>query len=358
MRLIRESLGQSAATALAAEISRGRWPGTLPGELQLSTELQISRSTVRAALAVLRTKGMIKTVNGYGSVVEQRNLAKAPPSRTVGLLQTTELDQLKPYQLLWIDHLRSHCTAAGYELVVHGLKSESASRQARLYGRLLDQHRHSCWILNLSPPGLQNRFQTLGIRCVVAGTCDEGVSLPFVALDNHALGLHATGRMLAEGHRRLAVLAEKNLTPAWENCIRGFLAAGQKQGIEPEVLRHEPSAEGVGRLLTRVLQSPRRPSAILVLNPFFYLTAVSVLGSLGLRLPADISLMTTYGDPFLGYLLPTPSHYDYRPAAYARRLFVAAEAIAAGRATARTRVLLEPTYVAGKSLGSLRSPAS
>jgi DNA-binding LacI/PurR family transcriptional regulator len=352
MRLTRESLGQSAAAALAAEIARGRWPRVLPGEFQLSTELQVSRSTLRQALAQLRAEGMIKTVNGYGSVVARKDRAvTAPPSRTLGLLQPTGLDQLKPYQLLWIDHLRSHCTAAGYELIVHEVRSESASKRARLYGRLLEQHQHRCWILNLSPAGLQSRFQALGVRCVVAGTCDEGVSLPFVAMDNRALGVHAAGRLLAAGHRRLAVLAEKNQTAAWENCTRGFLEVGRQRGVEPEVLRHEPDAESVGRLLGRVLRSAHRPSAILVPNPFYYLTVVSVLGSLGLRIPADISLLTTYGDPFLGYLLPSPSHYDYRPAAYARRLFAMAEALAAGRAT-RTDVLLEPTYIAGKSLAA------
>ncbi len=352
MRLNRESLGQTAAAALAAEIARGRWPRVLPGEFQLSTELQVSRSTIRQALAILRTEGMLKTVNGYGSVVVRKDRAAvAPPSRTLGLLQPTELDQLKPYQLLWIDHLRSHCTAAGYELIVHELRSESAAKRAKLHARLLEQYHHRCWILNLSPAGLQARFQALGVQCVVAGTCDEGVTLPHVALDNRALGIHAAGLLLAKGHRQLAVLAEKNQTAAWENCTRGFLEIARQKGLEPEVLRHEPNAENVGRLLGRVLGSGRRPSAILVLNPFYYLTVVSVLGNLGLRIPADISLLTTYGDPFLGYLLPSPGHYDYRPAAYARRLFAMAEALAAGRA-ARTGVLLEPTYIAGKSLAA------
>ena len=352
MRLTRESRGQSAAAALAAEIARGRWPHVLPGEFQLSTDLQVSRSTLRQALAQLRVEGMIKTVNGYGSVVARKDRAvAAPSSRTLGLLQPTGLDQLKPYQLLWIDHLRSHCTTAGYELIVHEVHSESASKRARLYGRLLEQHQHRCWILNLSPAGLQSRFQTLGVRCVVAGRCDEGVSLPFVALDNRALGIHAAGLLLAKGHRRIAVLAEKQQTAAWENCTRGFLEVSRQRGLEPEVFRHEPNAESVGRLLSRVLRSSQRPSALLVPNPYYYLTVVSVLGSLGLRIPADISLLTTYGDPFLGYLLPSPSHYDYRPAAYARRLFAMAEALAAGRST-RTNVLLEPTYIAGNSLAA------
>lgn len=352
MRLHRESLGQSAAAAIAAEIARGRWPRVLPGEFQLSAELQVSRSTLRQALALLRAGGVLKTVNGYGSVAVRKDCAAAAPAnRTLGLLQPTELDQLKPYQLLWIDHLRSHCTAAGYELIIHELRSESVAKRAKLYTRLLEQYQHRCWILNLSPPGLQSRFQALGVQCIVAGTCDEGVSLPHVALDNRALGIHAAGALLAKGHRQLAVLAEKKQTAAWENCTRGFLEAVRPRGIEPEVLRHEPDAESVGRLLVRVLRSPRRPSAILVLNPFYYLTVVSTLGDLGLRVPADISLLTTYGDPFLRYLLPSPGHYDYRPAAYARRLFAMAESLAAGRA-ARTGVLLEPTYVAGKSLAA------
>ena len=64
MRLTRESLGQSAAAALAAEIARGRWARVLPGELQLSTELQVSRSRHGQARAQRRTEGRIETVNG------------------------------------------------------------------------------------------------------------------------------------------------------------------------------------------------------------------------------------------------------------------------------------------------------
>jgi hypothetical protein len=52
----------------------------------------------------------------------------------------------------------------------------------------------------------QRWFSSHGIPAVVSGTCDASLGVPFVCLDNHALGRHAAVTLLQHGHRQIAAL--------------------------------------------------------------------------------------------------------------------------------------------------------
>ncbi|NLU84951.1 FCD domain-containing protein [Rhodococcus sp. HNM0569] len=69
--LARTSLSQQAAASLTAAITEGRWPvGTkIPGEISLTRELGVSRSTVREAIRQLSARGMLDARHGVGVFV-------------------------------------------------------------------------------------------------------------------------------------------------------------------------------------------------------------------------------------------------------------------------------------------------
>lgn len=62
---------QQLADRLASEICRGALPDgqRLPAESALAERYQVSRATVRNALATLKERGLVETVNGAGSFV-------------------------------------------------------------------------------------------------------------------------------------------------------------------------------------------------------------------------------------------------------------------------------------------------
>ncbi|HEY3717874.1 MAG TPA: GntR family transcriptional regulator [Jatrophihabitantaceae bacterium] len=61
---------------LRSELHRGGYSdGRLPPEEQLMTEFGVSRSTVRDALALLRSEGLVERVQGVGTIVMQSKVA-------------------------------------------------------------------------------------------------------------------------------------------------------------------------------------------------------------------------------------------------------------------------------------------
>jgi len=66
--------GDRIAEEIASRIAEGRYrPGEfLPGELSLSEEFGVTRKVVRAALALLRDRGLVETVAPKGTFVRER----------------------------------------------------------------------------------------------------------------------------------------------------------------------------------------------------------------------------------------------------------------------------------------------
>ncbi|MEU5945161.1 winged helix-turn-helix domain-containing protein [Micromonospora sp. NPDC047465] len=79
---------QQLADLLREEITSGRIPpgGLLPSSTRLEQEHGVSRETVRRALAVLRSEGLVVTEPSYGTrvrVAEERRRVSVPRGATV-----------------------------------------------------------------------------------------------------------------------------------------------------------------------------------------------------------------------------------------------------------------------------------
>jgi DNA-binding LacI/PurR family transcriptional regulator len=88
-----------------------------------------------------------------------------------------------------------------------------------------------------------------------------------------------------------------------------------------------------------------------VLNPLLYITAATCVMDLGLKIPRDLSLMTTYGDPFLSYVHPSPARYTFSPDTSARKTYRVLQNILRREPLSRPRTRLVPDYVRGESVG-------
>jgi GntR family transcriptional regulator len=58
---------QQVASALAARLEAGRYPGQLPAERDLAREFGVAYSTARRAMRALRERGLITTLTGRGT---------------------------------------------------------------------------------------------------------------------------------------------------------------------------------------------------------------------------------------------------------------------------------------------------
>lgn len=80
---------QQVADQLRAAIARGDYqPGTaLPTEAELMKQYGLSRTTIRQALGVLRSEGLIAARHGSGTFVRERSSVTVPLSRYGGVLR-------------------------------------------------------------------------------------------------------------------------------------------------------------------------------------------------------------------------------------------------------------------------------
>lgn len=136
-RLSRFSLLDGLVDALAAQIQSGELaPGAqLPGEAAIGERWGVSRPVVREALALLRDRGYLHTVNGSGTFVRHPDVSHVSAA-LVRHMNLTERD------VLTVDHLYEARTAievAGARLAA--LHAEAPEHQ-ELQKYLQDMHDH------------------------------------------------------------------------------------------------------------------------------------------------------------------------------------------------------------------------
>lgn len=104
---------QAIADQLGARIRAGEWVAgaTLPRQVDLMTEYTVSRDTIRAAVALLEERGLVRSVKGLGAIVRERvprrqirrsNLVTRDPAR--GYVFPAASHAGEP----WVAHGRPH----------------------------------------------------------------------------------------------------------------------------------------------------------------------------------------------------------------------------------------------------------
>lgn len=349
------TVASQLAQHLRGEIARGAWRGWLPSERSLSARLQASRNSLRTALRQLEAEGLVEPSRGRGHrVLAARPAPETPPGpRTVGLLLPEPIGRVRPLVALWIDELREMLPAHGCHLRVHTGRHYYGAQPARALERLVAQEAHAAWILTLSAEPLQQWFALAGVPALVAGSVFGDLDLPFVDADNRASCRHAAGTLLRHGHRRVALLLRRERRPGDAESERGFLEGmgrSRHAGVIAEVASCGDEPDSVASALDRLLRGRRPPSALIVCNPYIYLTVQSLLARRRLRVPEDISLISRDDDPFLPFVVPQPARYAISPHSFACKLLHHVLQLLEHRAVAprQNRLLLK--FVPGASI--------
>lgn len=352
------SLTSQVATALREEIDRGTWSEWLPGERTLTEMLQVSRKTLRKALAQLQREGRVKAVHGQGNRIAVRGAATPAGNRgesVVALLTPDPLECMRPYTSLWVNHLKTLLIEKGSRLRAFDGRKFFTQHPARALEKLLAQHPAACWLLANSTEATQRWFGEQKVPCVVAGSCHPGIDLPHADLDHYALCRHAAGVLLGAGHRRVALLNERSGRAGDVESEAGFIAGVRESphaSAQPLVIHHEHSPASLGKAVQRLLEMPSPPTALLLSNGASYLTVTSVLAQRGLRVPRDVSVVSRDDEPFLDFLVPPPTHYAANPHAFAKKLLKPLLQTLAGEAVVPRSTRILPAYTRGGSLGA------
>jgi DNA-binding LacI/PurR family transcriptional regulator len=352
MPLNLQSIAMQVTEALRAEIAARTWSQDLPGERQLAERFQVSRKTVRKALAELRREGVLRTARGRGSSLADRRARRRTPPPRIALLLPEPLEHSRPFTALWVNRLMGMLQEIGHPLqIFHGAKYFGASA-ARSLARLTAAHSARCWIIARSNRPLQEWFAASGHPALIAGSAHPGVPLPSVDVDHRALCRHSAALLLRHGHRRLALFLEPGGHGGDVESEQGFREglAAAPDAPEPAVCSPQRAAAPVIRELRRLLGRRQPPTGMLLSNSYSYLTVHSFLASVGLRVPQDISVVSRDEETFLRFMHPTPTYYATPAGKFARALHQGLKRILAGDRTAFS-IRIMPDLVKGDSVG-------
>jgi len=352
----RSSLVAQTAVILRESIQAGVWTESLPSEHELCERLQVSRVTLRAALLQLGREGWFKERQGKRREIVQQRVArsKTAPSDRVVMLSPVSLESLQSTALFWVDALRDHLAAAGYRLEFHASQACSSQHPEHALESLIHRYRPAGWVLYLSNAPVQEWFSQRGLPCVIAGSPHPRVELSSVDMDYAAACHHAANQLAAKGRRRLVLLMPRSGHAGNLESERGFLEAGEKlkpQGVQTLVAHHDGSVPGICRALDNLLRAPAPATGLLVAKPAHVITAVSHLLRSGVRVPADVSLISRDDDPLLEHLVPAVTRYHTDPALFARKVSRLVVDIVREGARRRHDSRLMPTLVRGETLG-------
>jgi DNA-binding LacI/PurR family transcriptional regulator len=353
----RQSLVTQTIAFLNAQIESGEWREWLPSERSLCELLQVSRNTLRAALAQMKQEGRIRPVHGAGNQILalRRISANQPRSDDVALLSPEPIERLRAMQTLWIDDMRALLSERGLRLrVFHGHHYFAANPGPALQ-KLVTRNPHGCWILMLGNETVQRWFSRNDVPCIVAGSVYAGIDLPFRDLDHRAMCRHAAGVLLGLGHRRLVMLTQKSQRAGDLASEAGFIE-GVKQSrhadAEALVIYHEETVSSVAHAVRRIVKLRPTPTALLVVHPHYYLATASRLVQAGVRIPEDISLISRDDDPFLSYLAPTPARYVTSPHMLAKNLLRPVLELLGGSVVTQRASLIMPEFLRGESVAT------
>lgn len=354
-----DSISTQVAKLLREELNSGIWENKLPGERRLADRLNVSRKTIRRALAMLRADGIIQTKRNRASLLMPKALdaaKKHDPSITrIALLLPEPIEMARPFTILWVTHLMASLHNANMELEIFTGWKYYGQNGPRSLTQLVKSNPGRCWIIARSNHAIQKWFSSSDETALVAGTTFDDIMLPSVDIDQVALCRHAALSFIRLGHRRLVFYheekAEHGADSASEQAF--YDAVTEHKGYpEPLIIRPPRGMSAVVREFQRIQGiTHERPTGFFCSNPLLYLTLFGFLAHQGLGVPKDVSLISRDVAPLLSQVYPAPTRYSIVPSKYAHTVFQAIKRVFEHGAHKRFDLRIIPDFIKGNTLG-------
>lgn len=306
----RVSLHDQLVGILREGIAGARWDRMLPSERDLSSELQVSRGTLRKAMEELfRERTLVRGQRGRCLV---RNSAA---SRTIQ--SGTVIRILTPYspvgmgslQATTFEPLAERMSAAGYRVQIEYHPELFTRFRPSELTRLDSLPETAGWVLHFCTSRMQRWFAASGRPCLVMGRTADGLQLSSISIDVEALVRHVVGLFYRRGHRDLIHLRAEFTSFTDQLGSEAFVEEATKLGMQARIVTHPADSHQLCRALDRIITSKPRPTGFYSGCPEHCLTTLCHLMNAGLRIPADAEIISGWDDLCLHYSVPTIAHY-------------------------------------------------
>ena len=259
----------------------------MPSENELAAFYQVSRHTVRKALAILEHEGYIYAVHGKGTFCSEMG-RHTKTSRNIAVVTTYLSDYIFPSVIQGIDQVM---TENGYSIILKNTKNSSSAE-----GKCLEE-------LLSKDIALYKKLEEFHIPYVfIQGTMEQLSDRPYVMMDDFKGGYLITKYLLSLGHRKILGMFKADDRQGIERH-RGYAKALQEYGVfyDPDRIiwfHTEDRAVKPFARLRAMAASGIKFDSVVCYNDQIAIKTIQTLFQLGLRVPEDISV-TGYDNSFL-----------------------------------------------------------
>ena len=296
---------QALANELRLQIETGKYARSdlLPAEFSIAEEYQVSRQTVRQALAILARDGLIEKRQGSGShICHQGASAASVPTRSIAVLTTYISDYIFPSILREVENVlsRNHCAPLLFA-TQNQVSNERKVLQtllglSKLDGMLVEGTKTCLPNPNLD---LYRKLIQRGIPLVfMNGNYPELPNTVSVLDDNYGGGQELVHYLYHKGHRKIAGIFKSD-------DIQGHgRYAGYTDALRDLSLSMEDrqicwySTEEKERLLNgaplpeEMIQILDGCTAVVCYNDEIASRLISTLLKRGIRVPSDVAVVS------------------------------------------------------------------
>jgi len=293
-------------------ITAGRWVDEMPSEGELCREFQVSRMTLRKALAELANENWL-TLGGRGKFhrIHHRKEARRVEvaGKVIRVLVPYGLSELGSITHVQFETLVKRVSAAGYRVEFehhpHLFEKFSATQMARLEA-LPDT---AAWLLLYATEPIQRWFQESGKPTAVVGMLHEGITLPHVYSDSQATARHAAGMLCARGHKELVYFIARITSVGDRLMSEVFSEEARRFGARVRIVEHEADATSVVKALVEVMKSKPSPTACFSSCAEHCVTILCALQAGGVKVPSQVSVVSGWDEFCLEFTYPLMARY-------------------------------------------------
>ena len=346
------SVAEQLAAYLRKELLRRRWIGTMPGMNQLAAEFGVDDKTVEVALRQLEHEGFL-VAQGQG----RRRLISIPgPDTTrslrVAILMSEPLDR----KLDFIVELQHLLTDAGHvAFYPQGTLVELGMDAARI-ARMVRKTPADAWVVLSASREVLQWFSKQPEPAIAFAGRARKVRIAAVGPDKVPALVAIVRQLVALGHKKIVLLVRtRRRLPEPGAFERAFLDELTAHGISASTynLPHwEETIEDFHKRLESLFQLTP-PTALIVDEAPFMLATLQFLLKWGLRVPQDVSLACTDGDPTFSWCQPSMAHIHWDSRLVLQRVVRWAANVSRHKEDLR-QTLTKAEFVPGGTIGPAR----
>ena len=268
----------------------------LPSENELSKRYQVSRQTVRKAIALLENAGYVYAEHGKGTFCSEL-VRHSKNSKNIAVVMTYLSDYIFPQVIEGIDKV---LTEQGYSIILKNTRN-SRSGEVRCLEELLQKDIDGMIIepskshISCKHTNLYKKLDEFGIPYVfIQGCYSQMADYPHVLMDDMLGGYMITRHLITQGHRKIVGVFKSDDSQG-QNRHKGYVKALQESGMmynPDDVVWFYTEDRGIHPYtsICQMVQEGKAMDGVVCYNDQIALEVIRALRDNGLSVPEDVSV--------------------------------------------------------------------